>query len=173
VKVGDPVATLVDTTSLRLRFSVGETESVRLKLGQTVSFGVRAFPARKFEAKLFHLDATADSTTRMVECLATVTDRDPALRPGFFAEVNVQIARSDASIVVPEASLLATEQGFVGYVVEGGKAVRRPLVSGLHTKDGGVEILSGLTAGEVLVVRGAASLLPGVPVEAVEEGPAK
>jgi membrane fusion protein (multidrug efflux system) len=169
VKVGDPIATLIDTSSLRLRFSVGETESVRLTNDQTVSFSVRAFPAKTFHAKLFHMDSTADPTTRMVECLATVTDADAALRPGFFAEVNVEISRSDAAILVPEGALLATEQGFVGYVVEKGRAVRRPFVIGLHTKDGGVEVLSGLAAGESLVIRGAQSLVPGVPVEIVTE----
>ena len=78
-------------------------------------------------------------------------------------------AKSGDTIVVPEGSLLATEKGFVAYVVVGGKASQRPVKIGLHTKSGGIEILEGLAAGDVLVVNGAQSLQPGVPVEVVDE----
>jgi multidrug efflux system membrane fusion protein len=170
VQVGDPVATLVDVSKLRLRFSVGEGESAHLKLGQKVRFRVQAFGERDFEAELFHVDATADGATRMVGCLATVTSPDPALKPGFFARAAVEVSRAGASIVAPEGALLPTEKGFVAFVEEGGKAVRRKLTLGLHTRDGGVEILSGLAEGERLLVNGAQSLDDGVPVEIVVEG---
>jgi multidrug efflux system membrane fusion protein len=170
VKVGDPIATLVDTSRLRLRFSVSDTESVRLALGQKVRFRLKAFGDRDFVADLFHVDATADETTRMVGCLAAVTDPDPGVKPGFFAQVFVEVAREGASIVVPEGALLPTEKGFVAFVEEGGRAVRRVLTIGLHTRDGQVEVLAGLAAGERLLVNGAQSLDDGVPVVIVEEG---
>jgi multidrug efflux system membrane fusion protein len=169
VKVGDPVATLVDVSKLRLRFTVGESESVQLKIGQTVSFRVKAFGDREFKAELFHVDAVADPTTRMVECLATVAEPGSGLRPGFFAEVSVPAAHAGDSIVVPEGSLLSTETGFVAFVVVGGKAARRPVKIGLHTKSGQIEILEGLKTDEVLVVNGAQSLQDGVPVEVADE----
>jgi membrane fusion protein, multidrug efflux system len=169
VKAGDPIATLVDASRLRLRFSVSDQESVHLKLGQKVTFRVKAFGARGFEAALFHVDAAADATTRMVDCLATVADPDPALKPGFFAQVAVEVARAGASIVVPEGALLPTEKGFVAFVEKDGKASRRLVQLGLHTKAGQVEILDGLAAGERLLVHGAQSLDDGVPVEIVDE----
>jgi multidrug efflux system membrane fusion protein len=169
VKVGDPVATLVDVSKLRLRFTVGESESVQLKIGQTVTFRVKAFADREFKAELFHVDAVADPTTRMVECLATVAEPGSGLRPGFFAEVTAPAAHVGDSVIVPEAALLATEKGFVAYAVVDGKAAQRPVSLGLHTKTGQVEILTGLTVGEILVVNGAQSLQPGVPVEVVYE----
>ncbi len=169
VKVGDKVATLVDTSRLRLRFSVGESESVKMRKGQEVRFRVQGFQDRDFEAELFHVSETADPTTRMVECLAEVKDHAPGLPPGFFAQVRVEMSRAEGAIVVPEGALLPTEKGFVAFVVEKGRAVQRPLELGLHTKDGGVEVLSGLKAGETLVVDGAQSLQDGVPVQVVDE----
>jgi membrane fusion protein, multidrug efflux system len=169
VKVGDPIATLVDASSLRLRFSVSDTESVRLALGQKVRFRLKAFGARDFEAELFHVDATADDATRMVGCLASVTNPDPGLKPGFFAQVWVEVAHEGTSIVVPEGALLPTEKGFVAFVEQGGRASRRVVLLGLHTRDGQVEVLSGLAVGDRLLVNGAQSLDDGVPVEIVEE----
>ncbi len=167
LKVGEPIATLVDARRLRLRFRVGEAESVHLKNGQAVAFRVKAFPERPFDARLFHIHAVADPVTRMVECVAEVADPDPALKPGFFATVRMEVARNDRAVVIPEAAALPTEVGFVAFTVETGKARQRLIVLGLHTPDGGVEVLSGLAPGEVLVVQGAPMLQDGVPVDVV------
>lgn len=169
VKVGDPIATLVDASRLRLRFAVSDTESVRLALGQKVRFRLKAFGTRDFDAELFHVDATADDATRMVGCLASVTNPDAALKPGFFAQVSVEISHEGKSVVVPEGALLPTEKGFVAFVEQGGKASRRVLTLGLHTRDAQVEVLAGLAEGDRLLVNGAQSLDDGVPVEIVEE----
>ena len=165
VKAGDAVATLVDASRLRVRFRVSEAESVLLKPGQAIELRVAAFPAEAIAAAIFHVNATADPVTRMVECVAEVKSPREGLRPGFFAEVRTEVSRSDAALVVPASSVLPTEQGFTAFVVEDGKARARTVRLGLHTRDGGVEVISGLAAGESLVVEGGNALVEGVPVE--------
>jgi membrane fusion protein, multidrug efflux system len=167
VKSGDRIATIVDTSQLRLRFTVTEAEVVRLSTGQAVSFRVQPYPEREFRAELFHVGSTADSSTRMVGCLAAVEDAGSGLKPGFFASVRIEVAREERAIVVPTAAILPTERGFVAFVVEEGRARRRDLRLGLHTPEGDVEVLSGLRAGETLVVLGAAILEEGSAVEVV------
>jgi multidrug efflux system membrane fusion protein len=66
---------------------------------------------------------------------------------------------------VPEGAVQASERGFVAYVVNEGKAHLRPIQVGLRTGSG-VEILSGLGAGETVVVEGSDRLADGVPVQA-------
>jgi multidrug efflux system membrane fusion protein len=172
VKAGERIATIVDVSVLRLRFSVTESEAVALEVGQEVSFEVKPFPGKAFRARLVHLGATADPVTRMVECLAAAVEPDPALKPGFFATVQAETGRQERAIVVPEGAILPTERGFVAFTVEGGKAKRRALTLGLHTRDGGIEVLSGLEVGQTLAVRGAQALDEGVAVEVVpDEGP--
>lgn len=165
VKEGAAIATLVDTRSLRLRFRVTEGESVRLVRGPHVTFVAQALPQRTFRADLFHVNATADDQTRMVECLATVLEPDPSLKPGFFARVTVETGRSAGSITVDENAILATETGFTVFVVEDGKARRRTVARGLLTKDGQREVLSGLAAGDAVVLQGSNALQDGMAVE--------
>jgi multidrug efflux system membrane fusion protein len=164
VKAGDVIATLVDPSRLRVRFRVGEAESVRLSSGQPVEFSVAAFPGRSLKAEIFHVSATADPSTRMVECLAAVKEPEKGLRPGFFATVRAVVSRSGEAVVVPSDAVLPTEAGFTAFVVEDGKARARTLRLGLQTKDGGIEVLSGLARGDVLAVEGATALQDGVPV---------
>ena len=69
--------------------------------------------------------------------------------------------------MIPEGAVQASEQGFVTYAVQDGKASLRPIQLGLRTGTGVVEILSGLKPGEIVVTEGSDRLADGVPVEAV------
>jgi len=166
VKMGDKLATLVDTSRLRLRFKVSEAESLRCRDGETVSFRVGALGANDFPARIYHVGEMADPTTRQVEVLAWV--KNPGeLKPGFFAEVTLATESHEGALVVPEGAVQASERGFVTYVVDGGKARLQPVEIGLRTADGIVEIVSGLTAGQIVVIEGSDRLADGVSVEPV------
>ena len=164
VKTGNILATLVDTSRLRLRFKVSEGESLRAQTGQTVAFKVAALGNTPFSGQIYHVGEVADPATRQVEVLAWV--KNPGvLKPGFFAEVDLASETRTNAVVVPERAVLASERGFVAFVVEGNKARVRALKLGIRTGDGGVEILSGVTAGENVVVEGSDRLADGATVQ--------
>jgi multidrug efflux system membrane fusion protein len=166
VRTGTVLATIVDSSRLRLRFKVSEAESLRANVGGSVTFRVAPLGPRDFTARIYHVGRIADSTTRQVEVLGWV-DNPGELKPGFFAEVTLAGEEHRAALVVPESAIQASEQGFVTYVVEDGKAVIRPVQIGLRTGTGIVEILEGLVAGESVVTEGSDRLADGIPVEVV------
>lgn len=163
VSTGTVLATLVDTSRLRLRCKVSDAESLRASVGQDVTFRIAALGSRDFAARIYHVGSMADPATRQVELLAWVPNPGP-LKPGFFAEVHLAAESHKGATVVPESAVLATETGFVAYVVQKEKAVLRKVEIGLRTGDGSVEILSGLAAGDVVIVEGSDRLADGVPV---------
>lgn len=164
VKSGTVLATLVDTSRLRLRFKVSEAESLRAREGATVSFRVAAVGERDFPARIYHVGGVADPATRQVEVLGWV--QNPGmLKPGFFAEVTLAAESRKDALVVPEGAVQASERGFVTYAVEGGKARMRPIQIGLRTGTGVLEVLSGLKAGETVVIEGSDRLADGVAVQ--------
>jgi multidrug efflux system membrane fusion protein len=164
VKNGDVLATLVDTSRLRLRFKLSDAESLRARVGDTVTLKVASIGGRAFDARVYHVGEVADPATRQVEVLAWV--KNPGvLKPGFFAEVTVATESHPGALVVPEGAIQASERGFIAYVVEDGKARQRPVQIGLRTGSGVVEILSGLEAGETVVTEGSDRLADGVAVQ--------
>jgi membrane fusion protein, multidrug efflux system len=169
VQVGTSLATLVDLRRLRLRFKVNESESLKAADGQAVTFRVGSLGDAAFTARVYHVGDVADAATRQVEILAWV-DNPGVLKPGFFAEVTLATETRKGAIVINEGAIQASERGFVVFVVADGKAQERPVKIGLRTGDGSVEIVSGLTAGEVIVTEGSDRLGDGMPVQAV--GPA-
>ncbi len=168
---GTPVATMVDNRRLKLSFKVAQSEAGRLAEDSRIIFHVRSGPEKEFTAKLYHIGEAADPATRMVECLSWVENPNRDLRPGFFADVTIEVGEKKGSLVVPQTAVLPTDRGFVGFVLKGEDRVeQRPLRLGLYTKDGDVEILEGLRPGDRVVIRGASVLSEGARVQAVTGG---
>ncbi len=168
IQVGTIMATLVRRDPLLLRFKVPERDAARLTVGMTANFRVRE-ASTDFASKIVHVAASADDSSRMVDLTAEIQDSgNSMLRPGAFAEITVPVSTSQTAPVISQTAVRPSERGFLAYVVEDNKAVERVLMLGMRTADGYVEVLSGLSPGESVVIRGAEALRDGAPVRAVQ-----
>jgi membrane fusion protein (multidrug efflux system) len=104
--------------------------------------------------------------------VAEVTAGSALPGPGEGVEVHVELDPRPDALTVPEEALVVSEGGSALFVVEGGAARRRTVTTGARG-DGRIEVVSGLAAGDKVVVSGAALLADGAKVEAVAEPPAK
>jgi multidrug efflux system membrane fusion protein len=167
VQTGTVLATLVRRDPLLIRFRIPERDAVRIKPGMKAAFRVRD-DAREFQAKIVHVAASAEEATRLVEVTAEVRDtKEKALRPGTFAEISVPVGSEGVHPVIPQTAVRPSEKGFIAYVVARGAAAERLLTIGMRTSDGQVEVLSGLSAGDSLVVRGGEALRDGASVRII------
>jgi len=172
VQVGSVLATLVRRDPLLLRFRVAERDAAQMRPGQAANFTIRD-TGRDYTSKIVHVAEAADEGTRMVAVTAEVRDtRDEALRPGVFAEITIPVSSPRNAPVIPQTAVRPSERGFIAFVVQDDLAVERVLTVGMRTTDGQIEVISGLTPGESLVVRGAEALMNGSPVRVVRPGEA-
>lgn len=162
VQVGTELATMLRRDPLLLRFRVPEGEAARIAPGMAVGFTVTD-DTRVWSAAITHVAAAADAQSRLVAVVARVDDKErERLRPGAFAQVTIPIGMAKPAMVVPQTAVRASEKGFVAFVVEevDGRSLARErvLTLGMRTDDRQVEVRSGLTAGEALVITGAEAL---------------
>jgi RND family efflux transporter MFP subunit len=167
VNTGYLMATLLRADPLLLRFQVEPDDAPRLRPGMAVSFTLRE-TTDPFTAKITLVAAAADPTTHTVPITAEVDSQNKKywLRPGSFCEVTIDVGARREAPVILRAATRATDHGYVVYVVENGVAVEKVVTLGMNTKDGQVEVRSGLKAGELLVIRGVESLTNGARVNA-------
>lgn len=161
VQPGTELATLLRRDPLLVRCRIPQMDAARITTGQSLRFRVDE-RGKEYTAKITHLGAGADPTTRLVDLTAHVDDPDQAsLIPGSFARVTIAVQTQDA-VVVPVAAIRPSERGFLAFVVRGSeddeRAEERVVSLGLRTGDGQVEVRKGLNAGERLIVLGAEGL---------------
>jgi len=168
VTPGTPLASMVDTRTLKVIFKLAEKESAIVKEGDKVQFSVAAWNSHVFTGDVYYIGAKVENDARVVLVYARVTQDVKKLKPGFFASVKLITEQKQNSIVIPVTAVQPTERGFVAFVINGEKAERRFLTLGLAVNDNDVEVLSGLKAGEILVIEGANALQDGLPVRVIE-----
>lgn len=166
--VGTSMFTVVDDDPLEIRFSVPERYLGQLELGSEIDVRVQSAPDRTVEGQLEFVSPYVNAASRSVELRALIPNADAVLRPGQFATVELELEERPA-VLVPEAALLPREEGATVFIVRGGEAIPREVSMGLR-RQGVVEILSGVSAGDTVVVAGQQRLEEGTAVSVTMTG---
>ena len=167
VAPASPVAVIENLDNLEITISVIERYSTLIKEGNKVIVTFDAIPGETFTATVTSLSPTIESRTRTRTVKARLDAPEPRVISGMYANLNVIISTRDNVLVVPYSALSTSNDVTSCYVVRDGKAVRTTVTTGIRESDK-VEILTGLKAGDILVVRGQGLLSDGTPVRIVE-----
>lgn len=169
VSVGDYVTTSDRLTTLqtvdpqRAVFRVPERHAERLEMGQEITFRVAAVPDQELSGVVDFIDPIVELPARAITVKAMVRNRNRVLKPGMFIEVRLTTEVRPDAVVVPEDAILPLQGADYVWVIAAGLATRREVELGVRTP-GFVEILSGVDAGEQVVVGGLERLTEGAPV---------
>jgi membrane fusion protein (multidrug efflux system) len=111
------------------------------------------------------VDVTVDRGTDTVTLRATIPNPKGLLIDNQLVRVLLESGTPMEKVVIPQAALIADQEGVYVFVVDDGKAVVRRVKPGEESGTG-IVIESGLSAGDLVVVEGLQSLRPGTPVRA-------
>ena len=158
---GLPLLTLESTAHLRAEGSIPERLATRLHIGDTLTV-LLDDPSDALAGRIEELSASADSISRST--LAKVALPAGHVRSGQFVRLQIPAGEHPA-LLVPVDALSRFGQMERVFVVHDGRAILRLVKSGRDT-GGRIEILSGLSAGEKVVLSAPASLREGDRVTA-------
>jgi len=161
VSPGQPLVDLVALDPIEVEFHLAEVDSGRAKLGAPVEVRVAPFPDESFEARVSAVSPTIDTATRTLRVKADLANPDGRLRPGLFSRVDLGVAVREGVPMVPEEVVLQRADGAVVFRMAGANKVERVNVKTGIYRDGRVEIVEGLDAGDRVVIRGQADLING------------
>jgi membrane fusion protein (multidrug efflux system) len=169
ITAGQALVNLEAIDPVKADFRVPEKFLPAIRVGQTIRIKVDAFPEDTFEGKVYAIDPRLDVAGRSLLVRAKVPNTDQRLRPGLFARVTVLLQLKEDALSVPEQALVPQgDDQFVFKIVDG-KARMTKVVIGTR-RDGRVEIVDGLAAGDQVVTAGQLKIRDGSAVSVIGIG---
>ena len=155
--------TIADLSSLWLTVRVSETNVEAIRKGQTVSVLVGGRPDRPVDGRVDYIAPIVAPDTRTVDVRVQVPNRSGELRPGTSASARFDLpdrptSAGDARVLVPRTAVQELNQSNVVFVPSGENRFKpQPVTLGSSFGDQ-VEVLSGVKAGDRIVIQGAFTL---------------
>lgn len=164
VTAGQELVTLDDIEVVKLDFEVPERYARFVSVGQEVEVEADAFPGRTFAGKIKTIATRVDPESRSLAVRAKIPNPDRVLKPGLFARVAVGVEKRPNALVAPEQAIVPRGDRLLVYRVVDGKAVATTVKVGLR-QYGRVEIVEGLSPGDVVITAGQQKVQDGSAVE--------
>ncbi|MCT8970966.1 efflux RND transporter periplasmic adaptor subunit [Microbaculum marinisediminis] len=164
VQPGAKLVNLEKIDPIKVDFSIAERYLADVRTGANVRLTVDALGDREFTGTVYAINPQIDPAGRSIALRAQVPNPDGLLRPGLFARVGLQTAVRDNAIITSEDAIVSQGGGNFVYRVVDDKAVLTPVTLG-QRRYGTVEILDGLSEGDVVVVAGQIKLRDGAEVD--------
>jgi len=165
VQPGTALFTVVDPSSMRLEASVPAEQLSLIRVGVPVVFTVSGYPGRDFVGHIVRVNPTADPTTRQVRIYVSIPNAGRALVGGLFATGRMSSA-TKTGLVIPASAVDVRGTSPSVLRVRGGKAEKVQVQVGITDKTSEtIEVLSGIQAGDTLLLGAAQGITPGTPVK--------
>lgn len=156
VTPGMALVTLDKLDVMKLDFTVPAVFLGRLSAGLSLSATTAAYPDEVFRGDVASIGTRIDPVSRSVSVRAELANPDLKLRPGMLMEVIVQQRVRDA-LVLPEAAIQPSGNRHFVMVIqqqENAPRLERREVAIGERRSGEVEVLEGISEGDLVVIHG-------------------
>ena len=165
VSPGGALFTIVDPASMQLQATLPAAQLALVRVGMPIEFKVNGYPTRTFTGRITRVNPVADPATLQVKIVAAIPNAGNTLVGGLFAEGRV----ATETKIAPTVSLAAVDEtGLRPSVVRLRNGKIQKVDVGLGIRDAAtetVEITSGLTQGDTVLLGAARGISPGTPVK--------
>ena len=164
VSPGTALFTIVDPASMRFEASVPAALLSQVKTGAPVSFSVSGYPDRRFTGRVARISPTVEQGTGQVRIVVAVPNASSNLVSGLFADGRIAAERRQG-LTAPYSAVDLRALKPTVLRLKGGVAERVEVTLGVRDEDQErYEILTGVAAGDTLLIGAAQGITPGTAV---------
>jgi membrane fusion protein, multidrug efflux system len=156
------ISSIQKTSGLKIDFNVPEKYTTQIRKGQYVNFRVEG-SERPYTAVVSATESGIATETRSLMIRASVTGDATGLIPGNFAKVRLSFAPDNNALMVPTQAIIPQARGKKVVLYRNGVATFTDVTTGVRDSSM-VQILSGLTKGDTVVVTGLLSVKPDAKI---------
>ena len=158
---------IAQTSTLRTYVNVPQSNASAVRPGQAAHLRVSNLPGREFLGTVARTANSLDPSSRTMLVEVQVPNRDGALLPGMYAQVDLSSARANPPLVVPSDALIVRAEGTSVAVVRQDHTVHLQKVELGRDYGDRLEILAGLRDGEAIIVTPGDRAREGLQVDPV------
>ena len=156
---------LAQTGRLRTYVNVPQNNADTVRVGQAATLTIPDLPGRKFQGTVARTANALDPTSRTMLVEVQVANADGTLMPGMYTLVDLALPRKDPPMLIPGDTLLVRPDGPQVAVVNPDNRVHFTRLQLGRDYGSQVEVLAGLTEGQLLVVNPSDAIREGVEVK--------
>jgi RND family efflux transporter MFP subunit len=153
--------------TLRVYVNVPEEYSRGIKVGMTADLALTEFPGRTFQGNLVRTADAINMTTRTLLVEIDVANPTNTLLTGSYAEVHLKVPTQASTFIIPVNTLIFRSEGLRVGVVKDQKVTLTAVTPG-HDFGNQIEIVSGLKAGDQVIINPPDSVVTGQQVQIVQ-----
>jgi HlyD family secretion protein len=155
---GTPLLVVMDTSKVVARLHVPESEATQLTLGDKAKLRIPGFE-KAFPAKVTVVSPALDPNSTTVEIWVQADNTHGELKPGASVQVSITARTLPQALVIPDKAILTASNGDTSVMVVGSdsRAYSRPVKTGVQNGSM-IQIVSGLKAGDSVIISGAYGL---------------
>ncbi len=143
---------VVDLSKVWVLADVYESDIHRVRVGMKGTLKLKAYPNRSFEGVSTFIDPVLDPAARTVKMRLEFANPSGELKPGMFGEITLETVAREGLRIAEDAVINSGTRKVVFVALGQGKLQPREVVLG-DSSDGNVEVISGVSEGEMVVVR--------------------
>lgn len=152
-----PLFTVADLSTVWVETNLYDRDLADVAVGAPATVTVGAYPDQRFAGKVTYIGNILDKDTRTAVARVEVANPDGRLKPGLFANVEIEKTLRQPALRVPENALVLLQGQMTAFVAHDGGFEPRPVEIG-ERSGGMVVVKSGLEAGDQVVIAGAYAL---------------
>jgi len=168
VRPGDELFQVTDFDPLVARIYLPEKDIVGLAEDRDVRITLQADEGVQFEGRIRQISPVVDIATGTVKLTIEAIQPPRAVRPGGFVDVDIVRETHDRAVLLPREAVIRELQKAHVFVAQDDIVVKRDIALGLEEGEN-VEVVSGLEAGEVVVVAGQGGLKDGDAIKVITD----
>lgn len=164
LRPGDELFTVADYDPMVARIYLPESDVLELEEGREVRIALAANANLNFTGRIRQIAPVVDTATGTVKVTVEAVQPPAGVRPGAFVSIGIVREQHPAALLLPRESVIRELRAAHVFVSEDGTAVKKAVELGLEEGDL-VEVISGVAAGDNVVVAGQGALDDGQKIK--------